>query len=150
MEATEITVHLDSPFTYAFKGDKRESQFITIYPPSMRQHKQAAALKQSIIQMSMKAAVNAGGVSEAVDDKGASDEEDDSEGLDADTVIFMLYASEHVDVNVVFQQAEDLLLCQGIAMVDGEQKLNGPLIQKMSPEDFEKLVGEYISNFIKA
>ena len=150
MEATEITVTLDNPFTYSYRGDSREAEFITIHPPTMRQHKQAAALKQSIIQMSVKAATGADSTEEeegeAVDDP----KSEDDEGFNAEEIILTLYASEHVDINVVFQQAEDLLLCQGIAMIDGEQKLNGPLMQKMTPDDFEKLVGEYIANFTTA
>ena len=60
--------------------------------------------------------------------------------------IQVLYRSS-VDVTKVFLYAEQLFK-SGVALIDGETKLTTPLMEKMSLQDFEGLVGAYIANFI--
>lgn len=140
-EATEITHDLESSFQYAFKGEQRDASFITLTAPTMKQHSQAAALKQSIIRI----------VTDAVRDAG-DDNSDDSKGEEAITskmVVATIYGSSCVEANVVWGQARALLK-EGVALIDGEQKLTVPLMEKMSPDDFENMAGEYIANFTLA
>jgi hypothetical protein len=61
-------------------------------------------------------------------------------------VVSAIYGSNSIDANVVWEQAKALFK-EGVALVDGEQKLTAPMIDKMSPDDFEKLTGEYVANF---
>lgn len=141
-ETNEVTFDLTSKFEYAFKGEQREAGFIALSPPTMKQHHQAAALKQSIIRI----------VSEAV--KGADDQEEEKEEeeekeITSKMVVATIYGSSCVEANTVWGQARELLK-GGVALIDGEQKLTTPLMDKMSPEDFENMVGEYIANFTLA
>jgi hypothetical protein len=64
-------------------------------------------------------------------------------------IVATIYGSACVEANVVWAQARALLK-ENVALVDGEQKLTTPLMEKMSPYDFESMVGEYIANFILA
>jgi len=140
-EVTEITYELKSPFEYAFKGDNRDAAFITLTAPTMKQHSQAADLKQSIIRI----------VREAVKDSGDDESEDskEDEQITSSMIIATIYGSACVEANVVWAQARALLK-ENVALVDGEQKLTTPLMEKMSPDDFENMVGEYIANFTLA
>lgn len=140
-EISECMFSLTKPFEYAFKGKQREASFISLTAPTMLQHSQAAALKQSISRMIV-------GVAEEVDED-LEDKEDDKggDGITAKMLVGTIYTSKCVDANVVWEQAKALFK-QGVALIDGEQKLTAPLIDKMDPEDFENLVGEYVANFI--
>ncbi len=139
MSESEVTYNLTNPFEYAFKGEQREAEFITLTAPTMRQHSQAAALKQSIIKM----------VTQAVRNSNSDNEVEEDDPVTAEMVISTIYGSDCVDANVVWEQAKALFR-EGVALIDGEQKLTAPLIEKMNPEDFEKLTGEYIANFTLA
>lgn len=139
-EPTEVLFELTAPFEYASKGEQREAQFITLLPPTMRQHSQAAALRQSIMRMVAKAQREA---------PAASEDDDEDEGPTAEMVRSIIYTSEAVEANVVWEQAKALFK-EGVALIDGEQKITAPLIEKMSPTDFENMAGEYIVNFTLA
>lgn len=140
-EATQVTYDLKESFQYAFKDDMRDATFITLLPPSMKQHSQAAALKQSIIRMVTDAVRNAD--SDGEDDSKIKEEE---EKITSAMVVATIYGSKCVEVNVVWEQVKALLK-SGVALIDGEQRLTIPLMEKMSPEDFENMAGEYIANF---
>ena len=140
-EVTEKQFDLTKPFEYAFDGDVRSAAFITLLPPTMKQHSQAAALKQSIIRIVTDAVRNA-------DDEDPEDSKKD-EAITAKMVVTTIYGSGCVEVNVVWEQVRALLK-SGVALIDGEQKLTVPLMDKMSPDDFENMAGEYIANFTLA
>lgn len=137
MEQSEVNFQLTKSFGYAFNGDQRQAEFITITPPTMRQHSQASALKQSMVKMVTAA------VRDAVDTVSTDDNDD---AVTSEMVVSAIYGSDSIDANVVWEQAKALFK-EGVALVDGEQKLTAPMIDKMSPDDFEKLTGEYVANF---
>lgn len=147
-EPKEVIYDLTSPFEYAYKGDVRTASFITLKEPTIKQHTQLCSLENSIFnvyknvtEFSNKSAKN----------KNDSDDDgkDNDKGLDSESVIQVIFYNDAVDVNVIFAQAKELFKIGG-ALVDGEQVLNYPLIDKMSITDFRNIVGEYIANFIKA
>jgi len=140
-EVTEITHDLQSPFKYSFKGDQVEASFITMTAPTMKQHSQAAALKQSIVRIVTDAVRNS-------NDK-EGDEKEGEDTITAEMIVNTVYGSACVDANVVWEQVKALLK-EGLALIDGEQKLTIPLMEKMSPADFETMAGEYIANFTLA
>lgn len=140
-EKKSIAFTLDSPFEYAFKGEQRKAEFITLYPPTMKQHSQAAALKQSIIRI----------VTESVREIGDQDDTsiDEDDEITSKMVIATIYGSKCVDAGVVWGQVKALLK-ESLAFIDGEQKLTTPLMEKMNPDDFENMAGTYIANFTLA
>ena len=140
-EVTEVTYELKKPFEYAFKGEQREAQFVSLFPPTMKQHSQAAALKQSIVRIVTDAVRNAGDESS----EGVNTED----SITSEMVVNTIYGSGCVDVSVIWEQVKALLK-ENVALIDGEQKLTAPLIDKMSPSDFENMAGEYIANFTLA
>lgn len=141
-EISEYTFTLTKPFKYAFKGDQRDAGFVLLTAPTMLQHSQSSALKQSISKIVASAI-------EGIEDAGDGDEGEDKDvgGVTAKMVINTIYTSTCVDANIVWEQAKALFK-QGVALIDGEQKLTDPLLLKMDTQDFENLVGEYVANFI--
>lgn len=140
-ELSEVQFDLSKSFEYAFKGDSREAEFIMLSPPTMKQHARAAALKQSITKIVTAA------VKDSSDDEDS--EIDEESEITPQMIIGTIYSSSSVDANVVWEQAKALFK-DGVALVDGEQKLTASLIEKMKPSDFEKMVGVYIANFTLA
>ncbi len=140
-EATEVTFDINKPFEYAFKGEQRTAGFVTLLPPTMKQHSQAAALKQSIVRIVTESARSAG--DQDPDDTSVEDE------ITSKMVVATIYGSTCVDAGVVWEQVKALLK-ENLALIDGEQKLTTPLVDKMSPDDFESMAGMYIANFTLA
>ena len=66
--------------------------------------------------------------------------------LTATGVLQLLYRSSS-DMVKTLLHAEQLFK-SGIALVDGEEKLTTPVMEKMQGDDFENLLGAYVANFI--
>ena len=58
--------------------------------------------------------------------------------------------SKNVDLSDVFDVAKKLFQFPGIALIDGEQKFNNELINRLSIDDLEDMLGEYMINFTLA
>ena len=151
-ENKEVIYNLQRGFDYALKGETQTASFLTLLPPTMKTHTLAAALKQSVMKMFKHVALEQQNVPQIeVAEKDIGSKDTDSEGgeLDSSTVLTVMFSNDHVDVNVIFEQAKSLFR-QGAILVDGEIKLNQVLIEKMSIDDFQNLTGEYIANFTVA
>jgi len=156
----DILFELTSPFDYTVKGkgEKRTASFITLTAPTMKQHRSASRLKQSVMTLVRKDSLENEKTSslKTIDPKEDSKEESEEESdedsdITADLILTLLFCSNSIDINVVFDQAKALFI-EGVALIDGEknQKFNVHLIDQMSIDDFQNLVGEYIANFILA
>lgn len=134
---TEIDFPLTQAFTYAHQGSNVEATFVRLTAPTSRHSKECAALKQAFFraQNSFQAQ--------------ASDVEPSGEKIDGSDVILMMAASTAVELPDVFDVARRLF-SGGVALVDGETKLTGGLMDRMSQDDFESMLGEYLVNFTLA
>jgi len=153
METQNFVFNLQTPFNYAFKGEKRDASFISIQPPTMKEHHLASQLKQSIMHMLRKDQLDYAEVLET-NPKKATDTEgtggtDDSGELTPELILALIFSSASIDANVIFGYAKEIFK-SGLAQVDGEHKLTYPLMEKMTIDDFQNLTGEYIVNFILA
>lgn len=143
----EIRYELKKSFEYAFKGDQREAEFITLSAPNFKQLDKMAPIKQAFTQAAKESfsGMSKDDLDKHKEDK-LEDDDDDEEALTGSQVITMLYGST-AKMERVLLQAEQLFK-SGVAMVDGESKLTTPLMEKMSGDDFEGMLGEYLANFI--
>jgi hypothetical protein len=159
MNEKKITFELTSGFDYAFKSEQRTATFIELNAPTMKVHGLLSDLTQSVYGAIMDAAekhaeeLRKAGV-KPVEQETKEKEDTSSSGLGlemtSDEVVKTIYVSESVKSNVIWLQASALLTSGKIALIDGEQKLTRALIESMSINDFENMVGEYIANFIVA
>lgn len=135
---TEFQYILKQPFTYAHKGDNVEAKFIALTAPTSKTTHECAALKQSFFR----AMSEREGTSETTDDTDI-----EIEGADVMSLIAM---SKDVDLPEVLDIGKRLFQMPGIALVDGETKFGNAILDRMSLDDFEDMLGEYMVNFILA
>jgi len=133
----EFIYNLEAPFEYAYKGDTRTAEFVTLLAPTMKNNNFAASLTQSVRKSILAVTRN------MVVDKDAVP---DDSPLTGEAIMTLLFSNPDVDINVIFEQAKALFK-NGGALVDGEEKMTTPLIEKMEVGDFQNMVGEYIVNF---
>lgn len=156
-EQNEVTYHLKNRFNFAHKGDVVDADSITLLPPTMQQHALAAALKQSIYRMLAAMATEVDGQAEGAEEAKEQVEtkeentidQDKKKQDDIDSILNVIYTSKTVSANAVWEQGKKLFI-NGVAMINGKQKMNMVLINKMSITDFEQMIGMYIINFIIA
>ena len=134
---SEHIYELKSPFEYAHKGESIEAGFITLFAPTFKQIDKVAPIKQAFT-----AAISE--VTESVD---TNQEVSDEESTVTGPQVMQLMYRWSGDMTTVFLHAEQLFK-SGAALVDGETKLTSPLMEKMTLDDFEGVVGDYIANFI--
>ncbi len=133
----DVIVELKQPFSYAAKGDTEEASFIYLFPPTVKQIDKMAPLKQAFVT-----AIN--DLSSDLDSTQEVEAEASGE-ITGPQIMAMMYRSS-CNMASVFLHAQELFK-SGAALVDGEVKLTIPLMEKMSVDDFEKAVGEYLANF---
>ena len=135
---TEFQYVLKQPFTYASKGENVEAKFIELTAPTSKTTHECAALKQAFFRA----------MSEREGTGETADETDlEVEGSDVMSLIAM---SKDVDLPEVLDLGKRLFQMPGIALVDGETKLGNAVVERMSLDDFEDMLGEYMVNFILA
>jgi len=135
---SEYTYELKQSFKYAKSGEQEDATFITITAPNYDQLLKAAPIKQAFMAAARQV------TSDGDDDK---DKEKPTDAkITGQQCIQLLYNWDGDMVKVLVYAQE--LFKSGVALVDGEAKLNIELIKKMSAADFEGLVGAYIANFI--
>lgn len=137
--ADKFNYELESPFNYAIKGDLQEANFITLLAPSSKHISYCADLKQAFFRA---LPTDSGGEKSEGDAKGIDD-------LDGEAIMMLISMSKDVDLKSVLISARELF-SSGLALVDGETKLTKPLIDEMSQDDLENMLGEYYLNFILA
>jgi len=137
----EIKFELSKPLEYS-KSDKLEkTKTLTLRAFNIRDHKsQTLALRQMFFR-ALNGIRRQGG------------KEDDSESEDTqmtpEGVIMALNASESLDIDKFYNDVEDFL-CNGVVFVDKDISLTKGLLQELQEndfDDFEMLVGKYISTF---
>lgn len=139
-ESNSYRFKLNDPLSYATKsGDQETALWIELRPPTTRNRRECAALKQAFFRA-------------ASEQDGSDDESRDGESAEKPTgigVITIMAMSTKVELPEVMEVAAKLF-SSGVAQVEGETKLTAKLIESLSQEDFERMIGEYLVNFTLA
>ena len=134
----EVTYTLETPLKYAYRGEPMDGEFITLKAPTSRNMAECAALKQAFFR-----ALPQDGAVEA-DTTDTGDAEITGEG-----VMTLITMSKDVELASVLVTGRELLT-SGVALIEGEEKLTKPLLDNISQDDLEGMLGEYLANFILA
>lgn len=137
-EKKEIDFPLNKKIPYAKDGEQVKGSFVKMFPPSSKQLTQCAFLKQSFIRAVTEQARN---------NPNAEKESGDEARIKGQDIIYLLYGSESVDMAKILLSAIELFK-SGVAMIEGEVKMTKPLLDEMSNDDLEGMLGEYLANFI--
>lgn len=135
----EVVYELKTPFEYAYKGEMRHAKFITLIAPTFKQIDSVTPIKQAF----MRAIVE---ISADTDVKSVESNSESDQTVTGAQALQVMYNGSG-DMVPVMLHAERLFR-SGAALIEGETKLTAPLLEKISGLDFERMVGEYIANFI--
>lgn len=134
---TEFEYVLQQPIDYDIKGERETAQMILLKAPTSRNSRECAALKQAFWR--------------SADREGTSTEDKEVDvDIKGQDVIVMLAMSTKTDLADVMDIAHRLFTKGKVAFVDGEVPLTKPLLENMSQEDVEAMLGEYLVNFTLA
>lgn len=137
-----IDFSLTSPIEYMYNGEVVEGQFITLMPPTSKNITECADLKQAFFRALPK---DTGDTEEVTEE-----DKKNSEGeLNGEAIMGLIAMSNNVDLSKVLLTARELF-ASGIAKIDGETRVNKPMLNNMSLDDLEAMAGEYLVNFILA
>lgn len=137
----EIRYELKNPFTYHYKGEEKEAQFITLNAPTMKHMKHREPLKQAFYQAVLDLQNN------TTDDKPQTKSDETMKGED---ILMLLRASQKVNTFQLGLHFVQLLISKGIALIDGSEPVTQKVVDDLDPEDFDNLMGDYLANFIAA
>lgn len=144
---TELDFYLDTPISYAYEGDRKETSMFRLFAPNSKVSRECAALKQAFSRASVPTAVQQ---EAAIRAKAEGRVKDDGSDPDAEEVILLLAQSSTVDLPDVLEVARRLFLSPGIVKIDGSEKLTAHVLDSVSQDDFERMLGEYLVGFTLA
>jgi hypothetical protein len=136
---SEVRYELKSQFEYANKGLNEKASYILLKAPTSESIDDASDLKEYFFR-----------AIEGMSSKSDSQQSSDDSSIDAEQMILTLSMSKEVKLKEVLKTARRLFIESKCALVDGEVPLHQGTIDKISIEDFEGMVGEYLVNFILA
>lgn len=135
---SEVMYELKDKLEYAYKGELKRAQFVTMTAPSFKQVDKVAPLKQALML-----------AIRDIQSVATGDESKQSSGNGSITgteVIQILYQGNGAMATVMAHARQ--LFISGVALIDGETRFTLPLIDDMSIEDVEGMLGEYLAAFI--
>ena len=137
---TRKVIEFDFPLTskleYGHDGNTEVATLIKLTSPTSKNMTHCAILKQAFFRS----------VADLKNDNTDLNEATDSEDIDGASLIQIMYMSKGVEMASVLVTARELFT-SGVATVDGTVKLTKPLIDSMSQDDLEGMLGEYLANF---
>ena len=134
---------LENPVMYGSKsGDRVEAEFIELRPPTTKNSRECAYLKQAFFRA-------ASDQSDGSDSDQSAEVQGTEEGPSAEGIMAVISMSQSVDLPDLIDVAKKLF-SSGVAYLDGEMKLTSHVIGEMDEGDFEKMLGEYLANFTVA
>jgi hypothetical protein len=132
----EMEFTLSDPIKYQTGGEHVEGVKLELTAPAVKNRKRAAKLKQGFMRC----------INDLPSEAKKSPEKKQDAKLNPDEVLVILQMGsieydEYIDIFVN-------LLSRGVCKIDGKEDLTELLAEKISFEDLERLMGEYIVNFI--
>lgn len=128
----EITIELGSPIAISTGSDEKEIDFISLSAPTGKIAPLCANLKSAFFNAVSKLPTD--GV-----------EKDDTGEIKGSDILSLMYLSG-IDMEKVIITAQ--MLIKAVGSAGGEKAMTQPMIDRMSPDDIEKCLGEYMANFI--
>ena len=142
---SQFDFELTTPIKYQKDGEFHEARVIAVKAPSKKHRKQSIRIKQGFYQAMQYHQANNASSEKAVEEARKKLEEGD-ETITGQEIMMMLYMSD-VDIERFDEAFDKLLLSPGICMVDDAVQLTTPILDELSEEDTDRLLGEYMENF---
>ena len=154
MQQEELRFDLSTPIEYSVKGsgDLTSGDFILLKAPSHKNTKECSKLKQAFFRSLPTETPDPEVVEKAREARRElqGEDEDDDVTFSGEEVIILIAKDKNVELAEFLDVAKKLLTSGSVAEMEGETKLTHFMVDKMSYDDFERLTGEYVANFILA
>lgn len=134
----EFSFQLKKPVKYSHNGEDSEATFIILKEPSIKQLDYVTVFKKAFYQAAGK-----------IESSSTEISGEDPKQVTGDQIMALLYQNSP-DMKQLFNVAKKLFYSINIARVDGVVEFSDAIYQTMSIEDFERMIGEYLVNFILA
>ena len=135
----EIRFTLTTPVKFTHQGEDTDGNFITLKEPSLNLLIKLSIYKSAFYSAAARTADS--------DDEVTSNKE--KEAVTGEQIMSLLYM-ECRNMPELLKQAQSLFVTQGVASVEGVVDMTTPILKMMSIDDFERMLGEYLVNFILA
>lgn len=139
----EFEFILNEEIEYQVEGDIKKTNKLLLKAPANINRRETYKLRQDLLK-GMREAADFG--NEQNQDQNQKLNKSSQDDLDASTVLAGLFMSS-IDMTEYIETFEQLLL-EECCFVDGKVKLTELLLKKISTDDLELLLGEYVANFI--
>ena len=137
----EIQFPLTTPVKFTYGGEDTDGNFITLKEPTIKQLDHVSVFKTAFYKAAEKVSSDDNG------ENGVSATGKDKVKVTGGQIMALLY-SHYPDMKQLFGVAKTLFFSHGIASVEGVVDFNKVIYDQMSIDDFEKMLGEYLVNFI--
>lgn len=135
---TEFEYELTTQFDVMIDGQLEPAISITLKAPSSKNLTECSILKQSFFRS----------LPESDDVEVSADNKiEDMDGID---IMILLSMSTKVELGDVLTTAKKLFSSAGVGTVNENTKLTHDILSKVSIDDLEAMVGQYLVNFILA
>lgn len=137
-----IEIELEKKVSYAFNGEERFASKVLLVEPKAIWAKEFAAIKKEITRAT-EVQVNK--------DKNKKIEDDGKE-IPADELgkIMMMLVSMNADPVIIYTKFEELIKAGLILVAETNIKFTQAMFDKLSLNDFNKIIEVYIGNFMKS
>lgn len=130
----EILIELENPIMVTGNGDEAEINIISLEPPTGKIAHLCADIKSAFFSSITNLSTD-----------GAEEAKKDKSEISGKDMIQMMYMSG-TDMKKVIITAKEII--KAVGLLGGEKVVTQPLVDKMSPDDIENCLGEYMANFI--
>jgi hypothetical protein len=134
---------LSEPIKYQSKGENTESSLLELSAPAANNRRKVAKLKQGFMRVVNEIPESAKQQAKEIVDKKEGDKKEETSPKEILALLQMgsIDYADYIDIFVG-------LLTSGICKVEGETPITSLMVDKISCEDLERLMGEYFVNFI--
>jgi hypothetical protein len=144
MEKNTFIFNLSEELEYSKSGNFVKTASLELRAPGMNEYDESMDFAQGILAAIMEVGRNQNFSEEDLEK--ARKKSDTEKSMTADEIIPVLLASRNVKFKDTATYFKKLLVL--VCTTDGIVYLTSDLINKLNPQDFTKLLGEYAANFI--
>jgi len=149
MSKTEVLFNLTTPILYAAgNGTQEEAHTLILKEPTARSMTDRAVLKQQFMTIvewiQSKANPDAEAATQDVPDEATDEEKEEF----AAAVSQAIYMAPGVDYKLMLGSFRSLMIEAKCCSVEDERPLTSSLWDKLSPEDIDLMIGQYLVNFL--
>ena len=140
---------LSQPVEYADQGEQVEGDVLVCTAPKGKNRKDATRIKQMFFRAMPSLDEFSDEQKEAAEQRKAESDNSESSDVEIDggEVLFMIMQSTKVEYDEFIELGRKMI-SSGLCKVDGIKEVNSTVLDRLSVEELENLIGDYVAFFI--